>query len=123
MKKHATIKPNLGFSPGHARGILTQIGSGPIAEGDDGSLSTELTDVQVRMFRLKAPMHAIAVDADAPAESPESAIIAALRAEVASFQVDIDGLVLCIDEWKKATGVDTPAQFAQEFEAKEKAKK
>jgi hypothetical protein len=38
--------------------------------------------------------------------------IRALRNEVASLRVDIDTLVLCIDRWKKATGYDTPEEYA-----------
>ena len=60
--KTVIVKPNLTFNSGNARMVLTQIGAGTITDCFDGSLLCELTDEQIRLFRLKGSMHQITVN-------------------------------------------------------------
>lgn len=103
--KTVIIKPNLTFNPGNARMVLTQIGAGRITDCFDGSLLTELTDEQIRLFRLKGPMHQITVN-----EPPQGTTIDALMAAA-----PMQELQATIFAWQEATGCATPEEFATTF--------
>jgi hypothetical protein len=143
--KTVIIKPNLTFNPGNARMVLTQIGAGTITETPDGNLEAQLTDEQIRLFRLKGPMHQLTVVEPPAPPDPSVAVVGGfqsvlagwkaatgcatpeefattfndLRGDWAKAQADLNATV---SDWQRVTGVSSPALFAEEFEAKPKGK-
>lgn len=83
-----TIIPNKAFTPGHARQVLSNFHHGAIVDHEDGTLTADLTEQEIDLFRLRSPGDGIRV-AGTPA-----------------------ALYGASDEaWQAATGCQTPEEF------------
>ena len=103
--KTVIVKPNLTFNSGNARMVLTQIGAGTITDCFDGSLLCELTDEQIRLFRLKGSMHQITVN-----EPPQGSTLDQAIERTATLQAQEQ-----VAEWQETTGCATPEEFSATF--------